>query len=187
MLKKYYIIIFVALMFIVQASVLYWLGHSLLAPDGSFQIWDGVVKGSENSQQLLDWYSFSHIITGFIIYFFLWLVGRKRGWPVWAMFLVALAISMGWEIFENSYYAISRFQHVTVYTNYYGDSIINSLMDTVCVGVGFLLAHRLPVEITILIAVALEIIIGLTIHDNLTVSIIMFVHPVAAILQWQSG
>ncbi|OGZ65563.1 MAG: hypothetical protein A3C50_02825 [Candidatus Staskawiczbacteria bacterium RIFCSPHIGHO2_02_FULL_43_16] len=182
------IVIGVALIVAVQAAVLYWLGHPVICQCEYLKIWDGAIKGAENSQHLLDWYFFSHVIYGFIIYFFLWLAGaRKRGWPLAAMMLVVLLASASWEIFENTHYVVDRYQQATISSNYYGDSIINSLIDTTAVLLGFALAWRLPISVTIILAVTMEFVAGAVIHDNLSLNAIMLIYPFEAILQWQSG
>lgn len=186
--KNHLIIIAIVIILVLQAVVLYDLGHPLICDCGYVKIWDNVIEGSENSQHIFDWYTLSHIIHGFIVYFLLWLAGlRKRGWSIGALFLMALLISAGWEMFENTQFVVARYQEATISSNYYGDSIINSLMDSVSMLFGFWLAWRLPVDMVIILAILMELTAAAVIHDNLILNIIMLAYPFQSILQWQTG
>ena len=52
---------------------------------------------------------------------------------------------------------------------------------------GFYLAAWLPVWLTIVIAVAFKVFVGLMIRDNLTLNVTMFVWLLDSILHWQQG
>jgi len=150
---------------------------------GTIKLWPGDVFSSENSQQLTDWYTFSHIVHGLLFYAVLWLVGRR--WPLGIRFLIAMGVEVSWEVLENTDYVINRYREDTAALNYYGDSVINSVGDYLAAMLGFFLAARLPLRATLVAALLLETVPAFVIRDNLTLNVIMLIHPVDAIRDWQ--
>ena len=138
-----------------------------------------------NSQHLTDWYTFSHLLDGFWLYFFLWLVFRQL--PVGARLSLAVLLEAAWEILENSPFIIDRYRAETISMNYCGDTIVNSLSDTLTAMLGFLFAASVPPIAPIAVGIAIELGLAFAIRDNLALNIVMLVHEVPWIKAWQAA
>ncbi len=168
-----------------QMVLQYMMGRVPICTCGTVKLWEGAVNSSGNSQHIADWYTPSHVIHGFIFYGLAHLVLRNRSLA--AKLFLAVVIESAWEIAENTPMVIEHYRSATISLNYYGDSILNSAMDVIFMVLGFLLAGRLPVLVTVAIAVALELLAAYVIRDNLTLNVLMLIWPDDTIKAWQAG
>ncbi len=168
-----------------QAAVLLAMGQPLICTCGHVALWTGDVAGPENSQQIADWYTPSHVIHGFIFYALARLVAPRARLP--ARLVLAILLEAAWEIAENSPPVIERYRQQALAQGYVGDSVLNSICDTFAMAAGFLLARLLPTGATVGLALALEIGVAWAIRDNLTLNVIQLIHPVEAVSRWQTG
>ncbi len=176
---------------LITLGVLLAMGRPPICTCGTVELWYGNINGPGNSQHLSDWYTPSHIIHGMLFYGLGWLLFRR--WSLGGVnagrlsFALAVFLETSWEILENTPFVIDRYRAVTVNWGYSGDSVINSIADIGWMSFGFWLALRLPVKLTVVLAVAAEIITALVVRDNLTLNVVMLVWPLDSIRVWQGA
>ena len=170
----------------IQVTVLHSLGQPFIAASGRILLWVSDPFSPDTSQQLADWYSFSHIIHGFIFFWLLKLAAPRL--PLPARLLIAMGIEIAWEFTENSPAVIQHYRQQAIAAGYVGDSILNSVSDTVMMSSGFLFASRVRARVVIVLALALEIFTACMIRDNLTLNVLgLIAPPIPAIHDWQAG
>ncbi|WP_345779359.1 DUF2585 domain-containing protein [Roseibium sediminicola] len=173
------------LMIAATAAILLAMGRIPICDCGYVLLWTPADDLAGSSQHIADWYTLSHIIHGFIFYWVLWLVFRRKS--VCERALGAIFIEAAWEVAENSPWIIDRYREATIAVGYTGDSVLNSVFDIVWMLTGFIFAWRMPVWVTVLTAIFFELLALWVIKDNLTLNVLMLVYPVEAIRVWQGG
>ena len=180
--------ILVAGIILAAGAALYLMGHPLICKCGYVSLWHFEVQSAENSQHLIDWYTPSNIIHGFLFYWLLWLASRYVVPMSFGLRLVlAVAIEASWEVIENTPWVIDRYRTATAALGYTGDSVINSMADIVMMVLGFLAARKLPLWGSVLLVILLEAIPLFVIRDNLTLNVWMLLWPTDWLRAWQAG
>lgn len=166
---------------------------------GEFEFWVGDTCSSQNSQQLLDPYSFTHILHGFLLFWLITLIlkrvwpwrsqlrekrsqslGRRTLSPAWRVAVAAVLESL-WEVIENTNFVIDRYRAQTAALGYTGDTVINSIGDFSCAVAGILIARRLGWRRSLLAFLLVELVLFLWIRDSLLLQILMLIYPVNAL------
>jgi len=190
----------VAALMVITAVILWSMGRPPICTCGYVKLWEPGVNSAGNSQHIADWYTPSHIIHGMLFYGVTHLIMRwKQSGPrpigivprgdfaLGPRMVMAAMIELTWELFENSPLVIDRYRTATLAVGYSGDSVLNSMADCSWMLLGFWIAHKLPWKVTLALAVGFELLTLWIIRDNLTLNVLMLVHPVDAIKAWQGA
>ena len=168
---------------VAMIALLRFEGRRFICSCGHFAVWVSDWCSSNTSQQLLDPYSLTHILHGFLFFWLMLLLFRRRpgAWQCW----LALLLESAWEVFENTSFVINKYRNETAALGYQGDTIVNSLGDLACALVGFLVARQLGLWRSLIVFLAVELVLTFWIHDSLLLQILMLIRPVEAIKFWQ--
>ena len=174
----------ILVMLMLVAAIELTMGRQPMCTCGFISLWHGPVD-SQNSQQISDWYTFTHVLHGIAFYGLLSLAARRL--PVPVRLLIAVFLEGAWEIAENSPFIIDRYRTATFSLDYYGDSIVNSVGDALSMMTGFALARFLPVWASVALVVVIEVGLVYLIRDNLFLNILMLIYPSESIRAWQAS
>jgi hypothetical protein len=179
-----------------MAIILAAMGRVVWCQSGDYAPWSWDIWSSHNSQHFIDPYSISHFEHGLLLCLLMsWLPlsnDRLRS----TMWIATAIIEAAWEIAENTPFMIERYRTATISLDYFGDSIINSIGDLTMCMLGAYTAIAIGIADVstkfwarwkvIGIAIVLELISLWWIRDNLLLNIVMLIHPINSIRDWQS-
>ena len=174
-----------AALIVLQVLVLFAMDLPVICRCGYVALWHGNPSGPETSQHIIDWYTYTHVIHGFGFYLLLWLIAPRL--PFGQRLAIAIGLEVGWEIIENTPFIMERYRQSALARGYFGDSIINSVADTLAAAFGFLLARRLPISLILGLTAAAELFAAYMIRDNLTLNVIQLIFSSGLISGWQAG
>lgn len=152
---------------------------------GQPDFWWTDTNSSHNSQHWFDPYAFTHVLHGILLCGLLvWAVPRMA--RLWQL-VIGVAVELLWEIVENTSFVIQRYRDSTMALGYEGDSVANSVGDTLAFALGFALARRIGWRWSAAFFLATEIVLLFWIKDSLLLNVVMLLYPLDAIKTWQLG
>src|SRR5437868_8355755 len=115
-------------------------GRMVLCACGYFAVWTSDTCSANNSQQLFDPYSFTHVLHGILFFWLIALLFARltKTWQFW----LALLLESAWEVIENTSFVINKYRTETAALGYQGDTVVTSFGDVTCALVVFLVARQ---------------------------------------------
>ncbi|WP_157944640.1 DUF2585 family protein [Mangrovicella endophytica] len=154
-------------MIAVTLALLAAIGRPVTCPCGIVRLWQTGANPAENSQQFADWYSLLHIAFGIgLAAFVRWM---RPAWSLGAMFLCVIFGHSIWEAMENTPAIVALFSSSPNAEHYAGDSLLNSLGDTLFALGGAATFPRLSRTGLIIILAAIETAVTLGVGDGFIV------------------
>jgi hypothetical protein len=146
----------------------------ILAEFAAGRRWGTFALTAPNSRGLVDVYTLSQVIHGFVFY-------ATFGSLAWAVIAECV-----WEVIENSPLVIDRYRQ-TASVDYQGDTILNSLSDVLSMAAGYYAACFGPAWLILSAVVAFELFGLWWCRDNLPLNVLMLVYPSERIKAWQQS
>ncbi len=171
---------------VLMTSALHLQGRLWWCKLGDYRIYVAEAwNSSHTSQHLFDPYAFTHVLHGVL---FFWITGAllaklSTSWRL----AVAVVAECAWELLENSNFIIEKYRENTASLDYFGDSVLNSVGDVIACAVGFMIAVKLGWIRSLVFFIAVELVLMFWIRDGLLLNIIMLIHPIDAVKNWQMG
>ncbi len=145
--------------------ILHLLGRPIICSCGILRMWQGAPDPSHNSQHFMDHYSWLHAVFGLgLSHLLAWI---RPDWSMGRLIVAVAASSAIWEGIENTPFVIDRFAMFGSDLAYHGDSIINSLGDTLFMLGGAVIAMRVSRVTAALFAICIEASVYLLIGDSI--------------------
>jgi hypothetical protein len=175
----------IALIVLLAAGLELAMGRPAVYRHGPSRLWSSDIRSDQNSQQIADPYTFTHVEHGAVFYGLTTLALGSQ--PLALRLLATAALEGAWEAYENTDTVIERYRTETISLGYYGDSVVNSVCDILACLAGFALARRLPVKVIVLGVVVIEVVLALWIRDNLALNVLMLIYPLEPVMAWQAA
>ena len=107
--------------------------------------------------------------------------------PMRYAFLAGVVTAVSWEVIEHTEFVLNRFREATISFGYRGDSVLNSMMDSIFMSIGLYTATLLRLRNIIILFLTVELISASFARDSLILSTLMLLYPIESVKTWQMG